>query len=82
MTFMEPYKGRWILVFGTLGQDGEKLTKIVCERKSRPQVVLDEQTKMVFKDMELVYEGTKEQFAYVPKSSSLKFDNVTFTKPT
>ncbi len=80
--FFEHIPGRWYLICGELGPNGEKLTKIVWEQaKGEPVLVLGHETKFAFKDLELIFDGTIEQLAYVPESSSLALDNADLKRP-
>jgi len=81
-TPVKPSAGTWMLIYGELGPNGEKLSKVVCEaEEGRPQFILSEGSKIVVKDLELVYSGTKEQLAFVPKSASFALENVKLTVP-
>jgi hypothetical protein len=81
-TPVKPSPGRWMVIYGELGPRGEKLSKVVCEGgKGRPQFVLSEGSRLVVKDLELIYNGTRDQLAHVPKSASFTLENVKLTLP-
>ena len=74
--------GDWLLLEGELGPHGEKLTQILWEGgKGEPGFILIENSKLALKDLEVIYDGSEEDFAIATESAFFRLDNVTLNKP-